>query len=36
MANDKASKHLARLFIENFKMYESGASAQVRAAAPCF
>jgi phosphoenolpyruvate carboxykinase (ATP) len=35
-AYDKASKHLARLFVENFKMNESGASAEVRAAAPSF
>src|SRR6516162_897581 len=35
-AYDRASKHLARLFVENFKMNESGASAEVRAAAPSF
>jgi phosphoenolpyruvate carboxykinase (ATP) len=34
-AYDAAAKKLARLFIENFKKYESGAGAEVRAASPC-
>jgi phosphoenolpyruvate carboxykinase (ATP) len=33
-AYDAAAKNLARLFVENFKKYEAGASAEVRAAAP--
>jgi phosphoenolpyruvate carboxykinase (ATP) len=33
-AYDTTAKKLARLFVENFKQYESGASAEVRAAAP--
>jgi phosphoenolpyruvate carboxykinase (ATP) len=32
--DDTAAKKLARLFIDNFKQYESGASAEVRAASP--
>src|SRR5262249_8316562 len=31
---DAAAKKLARLFIDNFKKYESGASPEVRAASP--
>jgi phosphoenolpyruvate carboxykinase (ATP) len=33
-AFDAAATKLARLFIDNFKKYESGASAEVRAASP--
>jgi len=33
-AYDAAAKNLARLFVDNFKKYESGASAEVRAASP--
>jgi phosphoenolpyruvate carboxykinase (ATP) len=33
-AYDTAAKKLARLFMDNFKQYESGASAEVRAASP--
>jgi phosphoenolpyruvate carboxykinase (ATP) len=33
-AYDAAAKKLAALFIDNFKKYESGASAEVRAASP--
>ena len=33
-AYDAAAKKLARLFTDNFKRYESGASAEVRAASP--
>jgi phosphoenolpyruvate carboxykinase (ATP) len=33
-AYDAAAKKLARLFIDNFKQYEGGASAEVRAASP--
>jgi phosphoenolpyruvate carboxykinase (ATP) len=33
-AYDGAAKKLAKLFVENFKKYESGASAEVRAASP--
>jgi phosphoenolpyruvate carboxykinase (ATP) len=33
-AYDTAAKNLAKLFIENFKKYESGASAEVRGASP--
>lgn len=33
-AYDGAAKKLAKLFIDNFKQYESGASAEVRAASP--
>ena len=33
-AYDATAKKLAKLFITNFKQYESGASAEVRAAAP--
>jgi phosphoenolpyruvate carboxykinase (ATP) len=33
-AYDAAAKKLARLFVDNFKKYESGASAEVRAASP--
>jgi phosphoenolpyruvate carboxykinase (ATP) len=33
-AYDAAAKHLARLFIDNFKNYEGGASAEVKAASP--
>jgi phosphoenolpyruvate carboxykinase (ATP) len=33
-AYDTATKKLAALFNENFKKYESGASAEVRAASP--
>src|SRR6516165_9907898 len=35
-AYDGAAKKLARLFVDNFKKYESGAGAEVRAAAPSF
>ena len=31
---DAAAKKLAGLFVDNFKKYESGASAEVRAASP--
>jgi len=33
-AYDEAAKKLAKLFIDNFKKYESGAGAEVRAASP--
>jgi phosphoenolpyruvate carboxykinase (ATP) len=33
-AHDAATKKLARLFSDNFKKYESGAGAKVRAASP--
>jgi phosphoenolpyruvate carboxykinase (ATP) len=33
-AYDAAAKKLARLFVDNFKKYETGASAEVRAASP--
>ena len=33
-AYDAGAKHLARLFTENFKKYESGATAEIRAASP--
>jgi phosphoenolpyruvate carboxykinase (ATP) len=33
-AYDAAARKLAGLFIDNFKQYESGASAEVRAASP--
>ena len=33
-AFDAAAKKLAGLFVNNFKQYESGASAEVRAASP--
>jgi phosphoenolpyruvate carboxykinase (ATP) len=33
-AYDQAAKKLAGLFVENFRKYESGASAEVRSAAP--
>jgi phosphoenolpyruvate carboxykinase (ATP) len=33
-AYDAAARKLAKLFIDNFKKYESGASAEVRAASP--
>jgi phosphoenolpyruvate carboxykinase (ATP) len=33
-AYDAAAKNLAQLFVDNFKKYETGASAEVRAAAP--
>jgi phosphoenolpyruvate carboxykinase (ATP) len=33
-AHHAAAKKLAGLFIDNFKKYESGASSEVRAAAP--
>jgi phosphoenolpyruvate carboxykinase (ATP) len=33
-AYDATAKKLAQLFIANFKAYESGASAEVRAASP--
>jgi phosphoenolpyruvate carboxykinase (ATP) len=33
-AYDAGAKHLARLFTDNFKKYENGASAEVRAASP--
>jgi phosphoenolpyruvate carboxykinase (ATP) len=34
VAYDEAAKKLARLFLDNFKQYESGAGAEVRAASP--
>jgi phosphoenolpyruvate carboxykinase (ATP) len=34
VAYDAAAKKLARLFLDNFKQYESGAGAEVRAASP--
>jgi len=34
VAYDAAAKKLARLFLANFKQYESGAGAEVRAASP--
>jgi phosphoenolpyruvate carboxykinase (ATP) len=34
-AYDAASLKLARLFVDNFKQYESGVAAEVRAVAPC-
>ena len=33
-AYDAAARNLARLFVDNFKKYEGGASADVRAASP--
>jgi phosphoenolpyruvate carboxykinase (ATP) len=33
-AYDAAANKLARLFVDNFKQYDRGASAEVRAAAP--
>jgi phosphoenolpyruvate carboxykinase (ATP) len=33
-AYDAAAKKLARLFLDNFKQYEAGAGAEVRAAGP--
>jgi phosphoenolpyruvate carboxykinase (ATP) len=33
-AYDAAARKLAGLFLDNFKKYESGASAEVRAASP--
>jgi phosphoenolpyruvate carboxykinase (ATP) len=33
-AYDTAARKLAKLFVDNFRQYESGASATVRAASP--
>jgi len=33
-AYDATAKKLARLFVDNFKKYESGASVEVRGASP--
>jgi phosphoenolpyruvate carboxykinase (ATP) len=33
-AYDATAKKLAKLFVGNFKQYESGASAEVKAASP--